>query len=472
MAEESDGVEAKVGAARIRAALLGQRVEVTALRTESSTAYVNPDGSVTEESTTGPTRVKDESGTWRDVDTRLVRRDGVVQPKHRSGHQLLRWGFGCPRGSERGKSHARHRLGRQSSRPTLEGNTATYNDVQPNADLVVSALPEGFSHLLVLKERPKEQVELRIPVAADGLTLRKASDERLLWESEDGRDVATAPVPVMWGATERAASGEPADVTDVAVTVEGSGDGQTLVLTPDHSFLQDPDVRYPVTVDPTNTLLGPVTDTWVQDAAYPTSQRGSTELKAGTYNGSERARSYLKFDTTRFRGKRVIDADLRLFSHWSSTCSTDNAGIQVRRVTSDWDPSAISWAKQPSTTTTAAPVSKAAKGYNANCPAGQVSWDVDGIVQAWADGQPDYGVRLAAVDEKDPLTWRRYRSANYVDGSHDSATEPSLIVTYNSTPTTPTELGVSPRKAGAHLWFGRSRPPSRPRSVTVTPSPR
>ncbi|GAB2464441.1 DNRLRE domain-containing protein [Streptomyces incanus] len=451
-AEESDDVEAKVGAARIRAALLGQRVEVTALRTESSTAYVNPDGSVTEESTTGPTRVKDESGTWRDVDTRLVRRDGVVQPRQAAADISFSDGGS---GVLAEVSEGSHTLGigwdGDLPRPTLEGDTATYSEVQPNADLVVSALPEGFSHLLVLKERPKEQVELRIPVAADGLKLRKASDERLLWESKDGRDVATAPAPVMWGATERAASGEPADVTDVAVTVEGSGDGQTLVLTPDHSFLQDPDVRYPVTVDPTNTLLGPVTDTWVQDAAYPTSQRGSTELKAGTYDGLERARSYLKFDAARFRGKRVIDADLRLFSHWSSTCSTDNAGIEVRRVTGDWDPSAISWAKQPSTTTTAAPVSKAAKGYNANCPAGQVSWDVDGIVQAWADGQPNYGVRLAAVNEKDPLTWRRYRSANYVDGSHDSATEPSLIVTYNSAPTTPTEVGASPRKAGTPL---------------------
>ncbi|MGW0864870.1 DNRLRE domain-containing protein [Streptomyces sp. NPDC002611] len=191
------------------------------------------------------------------------------------------------------------------------------------------------------------------------------------------------------------------------------------MLKPAESFLQDPDLQYPVTVDPTNTLLGPLTDTWVQDAAYPSSQRGSTELKAGTYDGKEKARSYLKFNTDRFRGKRILDADLRLFSHWSSSCSTDNAGVQVRRVTSDWDPSAISWSAQPSTTTTAAPVSKAAKGYSANCPAGHVSWDVAGIVQAWADGQPDYGVRLAAVDETDPLTWRRYRSANYVDGSHD-----------------------------------------------------
>ncbi|MGW0864869.1 hypothetical protein [Streptomyces sp. NPDC002611] len=75
------GDDAAVGAARVRAAVLGKRVEVPALRTESSTFYVNPEGSVTEESSTGPIRVKDEKGAWRDVDTTLELRDGVVQPK-------------------------------------------------------------------------------------------------------------------------------------------------------------------------------------------------------------------------------------------------------------------------------------------------------------------------------------------------------------------------------------------------------
>ncbi|MBB1247347.1 hypothetical protein GL263_27970, partial [Streptomyces durbertensis] len=54
-------------------------------------------------------------------------------------------------------------------RPTLRGNTALYCDVQPDTDLVLTALPEGFSHHFVLKKRPKEKVELRIPVVAEGL---------------------------------------------------------------------------------------------------------------------------------------------------------------------------------------------------------------------------------------------------------------------------------------------------------------
>ncbi|MBB1245463.1 DNRLRE domain-containing protein [Streptomyces durbertensis] len=451
-ADSESSEDAAIGAARRRAAATGERSEVEALRTESSTTYANPDGSLTEESTTGPIRVRGARGEWRKVDTTLVYRDGVVRPKQAATDIAFSGGAGAPL--------AQVSAGEQSfgigwdgelPRPTLRGNTALYRDVQPDTDLVLTALPEGFSHHFVLKKRPKEKVELRIPVVAEGLDLKKTADKRLLWKDADGDEVATAPVPVMWGAAEGTASGEPEKVTDVAVSVETSRDEQTLVLKPDDSFLADEGVKYPVVVDPTNTLLGPATDTWIQDRAYPSSQRGSTELKAGTYNGTERARSYLKFNTTRFAGKRIVDASLRLYSHWSSSCSTANSGIQVRRITSDWDPSAISWSQQPSTTTAAASVSKAAKGYNSTCPAGQVSWNVNGIVQAWADGQPDHGLRLAAVDETDPLTWRRYRSANYVSGSHDAANEPSLIVTYNSAPGTPTALGLSPLKADTML---------------------
>ncbi|MCX4853818.1 hypothetical protein [Streptomyces canus] len=49
-------------------------------------------------------------------------------------------------------------------------------------------------------------------------------------------------------------------------------------------------------------------------------------------------------------------------------------------------------------------------------------------MQSWADGAPNYGIQLRAVDESDSLTWRRYRSANYVSG--DTAVEPHLTITY------------------------------------------
>ncbi|RPK53022.1 tRNA3(Ser)-specific nuclease WapA precursor [Streptomyces sp. ADI92-24] len=424
----------------------GARSEIVSERTDSTTTWANADGTTTVEAYTGPIRVKQPNGSWRPVDTTLVAEDGVVRPKAAAADITFSGGgTGEPLAEV---TRGGHTLGLdwpgKLPEPRLDGSSAVYPGAVEGGDLVVTALKEGFSHSVVLHERPDGPVSYRLPVSTDGLTLHETADERLRWNDSSGRTVATAPLPVMWGADEDPASGEPEDIAAIDVTIERDADtgGQVLVLEPDPKFLADPDLRYPVTIDPTDSLLGPVTDTWVQYDDYLTSQRGSTELKAGTYNGTEKARSYLKFDAAKYAGKHVLDTDLRLYSYYSSTCGTTNSGNQVRRITSAWDPSAITWAEQPTTTTTGAVTSMAAKGYNAGCPAGHVSWDIDGIVQAWADGQPNEGVRIAAVDETDPLTWRRYYSANQTDGSHNAAYEPSLTVTYNSKPAT--AAAVSP----------------------------
>lgn len=416
------------------------RSEIVSERTESTTTWANADGTTTVESHTGPIRVKQADGTWRRIDTTLTVKDGAVRPKTAAADIAFSGG-----GSDEPLAEVT-RGGRtlglawpgKLPAPRLEGSTALYPDAVDGGDLVVTALKEGFSHSIILHQRPDAPVSYRLPVSAKGLTLHETADERLRWSDHSGRTVATAPLPVMWGSGERAASGEPEDLAPIDVAIERDADtgDQVLVLKPDADFLADPALEYPVTIDPTDSLLGPVTDTWIQYDDYLTSQRGSSELKSGTYNGTEKARSYLKFDVSKYTGKHVLDTDLRLYSYYSSTCSTANSGNQVRRITSAWDPSAITWSGQPSTTTAGAVTSKAAKGYNSGCAAGHVSWDVDAIVQAWADGQPNHGVRIAAVDETDPLTWRRYYSANQTDGAHNAAYEPSLTVTYNTKPGT------------------------------------
>ncbi|MER7901435.1 DNRLRE domain-containing protein [Streptomyces sp. NPDC096046] len=439
--------------AQLMARLQDRRIEILNARTESTTSWANPDGTVTVESFTGPIRTKDSAGKWQPVDVTLSEADGEIVPKAAAADIAFSAGGSTAPLAQVSRGEKTFGVSWDGAlpKPVLKGNTATYPNVVPGGDVVVSALPEGFSHSVVLRERPSGPVQFRLPVEAEGLTLSETSDQRLHWEDSKGKQVAAAPPPVMWGAAEDAKSQEPERTAKVSATVETAPDGdQTLVLKPSETFLQDPDVTYPVVIDPTNTLAGPTTDTWIQYDAYPTSQRGSTELKAGTYDGVQKARSFLKFNVSQYTGKKIVDTDLRLYSYYSSTCSTSGSGVQARRVTSDWDPSAISWSAQPSTTTTGAVTSTAAKGYSSSCPAGLVSWDVDAIVQAWADGSPNYGVRLAAVDETDVLTWRRYRSANYVDGSHNPDVEPSLTVTYNSYPAKPTSPAISPSVVNAY----------------------
>ncbi|MDQ1013133.1 RHS repeat-associated protein [Streptomyces sp. V4I23] len=439
--------------AQVMARLQKRPIEILDARTDSTTSWANPDGTVTVQSFTGPIRVKDSHGAWQPVDVTLSEVDGKVLPKAAAADIAFSAGGSTAPLAQvtRGEKTFGVAWDGALPKPVLKGNMATYPNAVPGGDVVVSALPEGFSHSVVLRERPSGPVEFRLPVTAKGLTLAETPDERLRWEDTKGKQVAAAPPPLMWDGTQDAKSKEPENAQVVTTTVETAADGrQTLVLKPSATFLSDPDVTYPVVVDPTNTLAGPTTDTWIQYDAYPTSQRGSTELKAGTYDGVQKARSFLKFDVAQYTGKKIVDTDLRLYSYYSSTCSTTGSGVQVRRITSDWDPSAISWSAQPSTTTTGAVTSTAAKGYNSSCPAGLVSWDVDAVVQAWADGQPNYGVRLAAVSETDTLTWRRYRSANYVDGAHDPNVEPSLTVTYNSYPAVPTAQAITPSAVNAY----------------------
>ncbi|MGW4698955.1 DNRLRE domain-containing protein [Streptomyces sp. NPDC004285] len=427
MTEASD-----LKAARLAAALGGRKVEALAERTADSTTWANPDGTLTTETASAPFRVK-EAGVWKRLDTTLSDTGTQVEPETTVADVTLSDG-----GSENFASVSRGNRTFGLDWPTtlpaprLDGDTAVYADAVPGGDLHVTALPNGFSESLILRERPTAPVELRLPVTLDGMHLKKAESRHLRLESETGALIASAPAPRMWGEGVNPKSGDPTHSMEIATAIEEGADGTVLVLKPSMEFLTDPDVHYPVNIDPTTTL-GASTDTWVA-TNYPDSQRGSTELKAGTYDaGATKARAYVKFDVARFAGKHILSSEFRLHSYWSSSCSTTGSGVSVNRITANWDPSGVTWGAQPATTATDAAVSKSAYGYSSACPANFMRWNVGGIVQAWADGAPNYGLQVRAVNESDSLSWRRFRSSNYVDGSQ-GPTEPALVVTYNTKP--------------------------------------
>ncbi|WP_181803995.1 DNRLRE domain-containing protein [Streptomyces shenzhenensis] len=428
--------------ARRQAKLTGQRVELTSQRTQDTTTYVNPDGTLTTESYAGPVWVKDADGDWERIDTQLADTGAALKPQAATADITVSDGGDTRLASVSadGKSFGM-RWPEALPDPSVDGDTASY-DIGDDQKLTVTALPQGFSENVVLGSAPADPTATyRIPLALHGLTVSKASTGHLLLKDDDGDLVAEAPAPTMWDSSKDPASGESEHVATVDYDIETAADGsQTLVLKPDADYF-DQDLTYPVTVDPTSTLAV-TTDTWVA-TNYTDSQISSPELKSGTYNsGSTIARSYLKFDVSDFVGTDIVDTNLALYSYWSSTCSTSGSGTQVRRITSSWSSSTITWGDEPSSTSTGAVTSKAAKGYSDDCPAGTVDFDIDDIVQAWADGSTNYGLEIKGVDETDSLTWRRWRSANYVSG--DGSTEPHLTVTYNSYPKTPSSLTLSP----------------------------
>ncbi|MEU9734450.1 DNRLRE domain-containing protein [Streptomyces sp. NPDC048002] len=432
-------------AALLMARLQDRKIEVLSERSETSTTYALPSGELQTSTYAGPIRQKVD-GSWKDIDTSLSDTGASLEPDVAAADIAVSDGGDSSLVSV-AKGEKSFGLGWESKLPTpsVKGDTASY-DLGDGQTLTVTALAQGFSQNVVLAAKPDSTPEYRIPLNLDGLTLSLADSGHLLLQDADGKLVAEAPAPMMWDSSKDDSSGESKYQASVTTKVETADDGsQTLVLSPDASYF-DQDLTYPVTVDPTSTLAV-TTDTWVA-TNYTDSQVSSTELKSGTYDaGSTVARSFLKFDVSAFKGKHITDTNLALYSYYSSSC-TEGSGTVVRRITEDWDSSSITWSTKPAGTTTGQVINTAALGYSTSCPAGTMNFDIDTITQAWADGTANYGLLIRGVTETDSYTWRRFRSANYVSG--DGSTEPHLTVTYNSYPSTPSSLAISPSQVNAY----------------------
>lgn len=422
----------------LMARLQHRKIEVLSERTADSSTFALPGGQMQTQAYAGPVRTKVD-GVWKNIDTSLSDTGADLTPAVAPADVAV---------SDGGDTHlASVSKGKQSfglgwaaklPAPSVKANTASYA-LGSGQTLSVSALAQGFSENIRLAHRPADgAVSYRIPLNLSGLKLSRAASGHLLLKDTGGKLVAEAPAPVMWDATIDRASGESAHQEQVATKVETAADGsQTLVLTPDTSFLAT--AAYPVTVDPTTTLAV-TTDTWVQNPDYPDSQISSEELKSGTYDGgTDTARSYMKFDVSKFVGKHITAANLSLYNYYSATCSTSGPATLAKRVTSTWTSSGITWGAQPTTTTTGDASNTGHWGYDSTCAANWSNWNLQAITQAWADGSSNQGIQIASASETDSTTWRRFRSANYATSGY----APKLSVTYNSYATT-SSSAVSP----------------------------
>ncbi|MFK0073088.1 DNRLRE domain-containing protein [Arthrobacter woluwensis] len=467
---EAQAVPEKTGEVRSRpdslsAALTarstGHRVEDLSQRSESTQVFANPDSTWTLESYTAPKFAQHADGSWVEARKELVQAGNAVVADVAGGELELSGGENPSDGvadlaklkgeDSKGKA-AEITLGWEGSlpKPVVENATADYPKAAAarkslksslgagpkGADVRVEKTRSGFSHSVVLPEKPTTAPVFRFPLKlTKGLKAAIVPGTGAIEvKDSSGKLVFFAPRPKMWDSRIDPASGLPVKEEYVPTTLETVGGVQTLVLSAPQSFFEDPAVKYPVTIDPTwSTQV--TTDTWVQtDATSP--MHGSTELRAGTWDGGvHKARSYLQFPTTALNGKKILDAKLQLNNYWSYSCT--GANVYVQRVTGAWNSSTLVWGNQPSATTVGQLPLATAKGFSSSCPAGNVYFPVTPTVQTWADTpSSNYGVRILGGNESDSYTWRRYTSANV--STADIASEPHLQVTYNSYPNSPT----------------------------------
>ncbi|WP_327695484.1 DNRLRE domain-containing protein [Streptomyces sp. NBC_00459] len=449
--------EANTPEAAIVAAKAGnRRVEVLERRTESSTTWASPDGTLVTELSSGPVRML-RDGDWVDVDATLTRRpDGsVVAKAHPQGLRLAGAGgvkarsvtaaAAAPDSANRdlvtlGMGSRRMAVQWKGGLPTpaVDGHQAV-----PGADLVVDATREGFEQFLVLKDRPVgNKAPWTVPLTLPGLSAVQQKDGSVsLTDRKSGDEVGTMPAPVMWDARVDPRSGEHTNSVRVPMTLSQDGDTVELTLTPDAGFLSDPDTRYPVTIDPATDALGSLFDTFVQDGDT-TDQSASTDLKLGwpgdyadTAKSRKRiARSYLTWDTSVFADALVSSAKLSLYNYHSWSCETRPWEVWAANG-ADTD---TRWSNQPARLEK---IATSSETRGASCDnAGWVSADVTSLAQTWASAKAETGsIALKAANESDTYAWKRFYS------SESTAEQiPQLTVSYNYRPKSGSNLQAGP----------------------------
>lgn len=444
--------------AALAARLQNSPVEDVSARTEDSTTVYLPDGSARTEIFAGPVRVK-QNGAWVPVDTTLVERNGHLEPKAAaSGAQveISDGGSGALAELVTGSGKDEHKFGvrwpTSLGKPQVSGNTATWADIAPGADLVVQAQPRGFVHYVVLKQKPTAPVEIRLPVELAGVDLAQDSKDRLKLVDNAGKGkgdlVAAAPPPHMWDAA-AADSPDAGKRSEVGSSIDKGPDGPVLVLKPSMDFLNAPDVTYPVTIDPYMQMTLQ-TDTFVSDD-YPNSATSATWLHVGRFgSGTKTARTYLQFKLGGLISKHIMNADLYLSNYKANACGGTAAGlgIRVKRVTSAWSSSTLTMSSQPnSTTTDMVDNTSQAYGYDSSCPEHDMLWSIENIVQYWTDHPTaNYGLQVRAVSETQATNWRMFRSSENTVG----ADGPRLTIQWNSYPTVPHHLTANPSAGGTN----------------------
>ncbi|MET7647400.1 LamG-like jellyroll fold domain-containing protein [Streptomyces sp. NPDC005426] len=404
--------------------------------TATSDYYVNTDGSTTVRHYAGRSNFKGADGAWKPIDTDLTAdKDGRLQQAANSldvefapdagDQQLASVDFGA------GRSLAYSLRGAKKADVTVDAdNTATYADVLPDTDLLLSPLAEGFKERLVLRSSDAPNSWL-FPLDVQGLTPRIADNGDVVFTDGDGEVTATIPHAFMEDSRIDPRSGDAAMSRAVTYELTTTADGKpALRLTADRDWLDDPARAYPVTVDPTVTAGN---STYTQNTIGG-DHSTENQIKVGSYDsGTNKTNSFLQFSSlgTTLKGQRVTAATLNVYAVWSATCTAEP--FSVHPVTQSWTPAGVTSYPGPAYgtaigTATVAPGASCSNSANSLSVGTKMPVPLStGWFDDVATGSANYGLALTAPTD-DGLHWKKFHS----DNSTTAAFRPALDLTYTA----------------------------------------
>jgi hypothetical protein len=320
--------------------------------------------------------------------------------------------------------------------PVLAGDTATYPNVLTGTDLTATATATatGFELSLVVKAKPVSALpaSISLPLRGSGLTWALSAGGVLTGATAAGKVVVTSSGAQAYDAATDPVTGMSLHSVALELALSGTAGAQSLVVTVPTAFLNAASTVYPVTIDPSASWTK---SAWAfVDAAAPTTvyYNTSASARAGAYDaaGMHISRSLFAFNTSNLVGKDITSATVRFNE-------TGAAADCVVRPFEVWSTGAFTsstnWNNQPAFGTRYATISSNAGGGTA-CPAATVSGDITTWGQhavANGNGANYLGIKVATGSESTQAYFKQFGAV-------------TISVTYNSYPSTLSQLSVSP----------------------------
>ena len=476
--------------AAAEAAATGRTVEVDAARTEYSQTFANPDGTFRLDTATGPQRVKGDDGVWHEPDSTVIHRaDGTIGPRYAVVKVNFSKGGSSPLASITRQANTVAVGWPQSlPEPVLDADSVIYPEIYPGVDLRLTATPEGFRQVLIVKSATAatnpalKSVRFNVdsnalkavPTVGGGLKFINQDGQAVfatpagqMWDSSAGSKAPTATVatssktakaPTMMSAADApVTTSNDGATTDEADTPDGGDQVATLPVqvtedtfsvAPKSTLLTDSSTAYPVFIDPSmgvnvseRTMLA---SAGFKEYNYTGDEGvGYCSSWGGVYCGTGfTKRLFYEFSPTTLKGKYIIAATFKAYQVHAFQCSY-NRNINLYRTSSEIS-SGTNWPGP--TASTFLDSNNSLAGCGGSNPAAWVEFSgsaVTSAVRSFADGAwPRLTLRLSASSESDTSYWKRFR--------YDSV------------------LSVSTSRSRAHPRHSASRPPR----VRPLPAPR
>ncbi|MFB8328961.1 DNRLRE domain-containing protein [Bacillus wiedmannii] len=306
---------------------------------------------------------------------------------------------------------------------THENNTVWYKGIFPNVDLKSTMFNENVKEDFVLREYTGHHI-FTFALETD-LTPNIQEDGSIDFQNEKKEKVFTLPKPYMNDSNVDQQSGEAVTSDAVRYNIEKTAEKTyTLTVTADPQWLQAPERKYPVYVDP-SVEIGNFENAYAA-SAYPTvnysggklwdSGQNAYTLKVGYYDGSSGTNfAFVKPNVSNLKGAKIEGATFHAYTVWHYYANQPN-GVWLDEVTGSWNVGGVNWNNKPNSANIA----------HADVTRGQwAKFNVTNTVKAWVEGtKQNNGFKLHA-NGNGQNHWKKFIAAE------NGANAPYLEVKYS-----------------------------------------